>query len=313
MGARPKGTTDARVYLDYTQSQLDLAYSQRDWASNADEVMARWSAAHRSVRAGCPGYVEHRYGPAPEEVIDFYAAPGPSRGTHFHVHGGAWRAQSKEDCAGLAPGMLAAGFDLVAPEFGKLPDRTLPHMVAQVARAFAWTCARHRASGRSGRVLVSGHSSGAHLVAMLSVQDWTALGVDPEMVCGILCVSGAYDLEPVLLSSRRTYMHLSPAEAEAMSPIRHVRHARVPVHVAYGRAESPEFIRQGRAFAQALARCGKLAGEVEVAENHFEIVDAMANPDHALGRLVLDLLEPPRDARVRPPPSAAQPPRPLSA
>lgn len=137
---------------------------------------------------------------------------------------------------------------------------------------------------------MSGHSSGAHLAAMLAMQDWPALGIGPRAIRGIVCVSGAYDLEPVLLSSRRTYMHLSSREAEALSPIGHVSDMRIPVHVVYGTDESPEFIRQGRAFADALERCGKLAGRVEVDRNHFEIVDAMADPKHPLGRLVLDLL-----------------------
>jgi arylformamidase len=59
----------------------------------------------------------------------------------------------------------------------------------------------------------------------------------------------------------------------------------VPLVVAYGTCETPEFQRQSRDFFAALKAKGKSA-ELIVAEgyNHFELFETMANPYGIIGR-----------------------------
>jgi arylformamidase len=289
------------VYPGYTQAELDLAYSQRHWADNAEQILGRWSSAADAVRAAAPGYREFRYGPEADELIDLYPASGRLRPVHFHVHGGAWRAQSKSDSAFLAPLMWAVDVNFVVPGFGKLPQQRLPQVLAQLIRALRWTYDDQVRTGRAGKILISGHSSGAHLVALLAMQDWAELGVDTAAFLGFVCISGAYDLEPVLLSSRRDYIDLCEAEARQLSPILHPGRSCLPLHLVYGSRESPEFIRQSLAFAKVLASENKLAACLEISgKNHFEIMDALADPDQAVARYVLNLFREP-EAACRPP------------
>jgi arylformamidase len=286
-----------QVYPGYTQAELDLAYSQRHWAENADQILGRWSSAVAAIRAASPGYREFRYGPQADELIDLYPVPGRPRHAHFHIHGGAWRAQSKSDCAFLAPLMRAADLNFVVPGFGNLPQQRLPQVLANLIRALRWTYDNQIRTGRAEKILISGHSSGAHMAALLAMQDWAALGVDAAAFLGFVCISGPYDLEPVLLSSRRSYIDLSEAEARQMSPILHASRSCLPLHLLYGSRESPEFIRQSRAFAKALESENKLAACVEIpGKNHFEIMDALADPNEAVAQYVLKLLREPNAA-----------------
>jgi arylformamidase len=286
-----------QVYPGYTQAELDLAYSQRHWAENADQILGRWSSAVAAIRAASPDYREFRYGPQADELIDLYPAPGRPRHAHFHIHGGAWRAQSKSDCAFLAPLMRAADLNFVVPGFGNLPQQRLPQVLANLIRALRWTYDNQIRTGRAEKILISGHSSGAHMAALLAMQDWAALGVDAAAFLGFVCISGPYDLEPVLLSSRRSYIDLSEAEARQMSPILHAGRSCLPLHLLYGSRESPEFIRQSRAFAKALESENKLAACVEIpGKNHFEIMDALADPNEAVAQYVLKLLREPNAA-----------------
>ena len=73
-----------------------------------------------------------------------------------------------------------------------------------------------------------------------------------------------------------------------LSPIRHIDRLNTPLIVAYGSLETPEFIRQSQAFAEAVAAAGKPVRLI-VAEhyNHFEILDMLANPYGILGRAAL--------------------------
>ena len=59
----------------------------------------------------------------------------------------------------------------------------------------------------------------------------------------------------------------------------------MPLIIAYGTCETPEFQRQSRDFFAALKAKGKSA-ELIVAEgyNHFELFETMANPYGIVGR-----------------------------
>jgi arylformamidase len=133
-------------------------------------------------------------------------------------------------------------------------------MVEDVVTACLW------AAGR-GPLHLSGHSSGAHVAAVVA----TDPRVGP-LLRSVTLLSGLYDLEPALLSARGAYVRLDAAEALALSPIHHVHRIAAPVVLAYGEGESPEFIRQSRDFA---ARLGIKPILLE-GTNHFATAYALA-------------------------------------
>ncbi|WP_270938084.1 alpha/beta hydrolase [Falsiroseomonas oryzae] len=220
-----------KVWLQYDQAALDAAYDQRAWCPDMPDWLARYRAETEAARAALRPQALS-YGP---HLLDLYPAQGARRGLHLHLHGGAWRANTRDDAGFVAPALCAAGFEVAVPDFSLLPAKCLPQVVAEL-RACVGFLAPH------GPIHLSGHSSGAHLAAVLATE---------LPFASVTLVSGAYDLEPVLLSARRDYVHLSAEEAHALSPIRHAARIAAPVLIAWGTAESPEFIRQGEAMATA--------------------------------------------------------------
>lgn len=274
MDAQPSATP---VFLDYDQEALDRAYDQRVWAPDAEAIMARCRDAGAEVRATTVLRADIAYGAGANETLDIFPTDIRGAPIHVHIHGGAWRIQSKHDASFMAPAMTAAGMHFVAPDFTNLPACRMPDMVDQLARALTWVY-RNAPSfgGDPDRILLSGHSSGAHLCAVLLTLDWAARGLPADLLKAALCVSGSYDLEPVLLSSRRHYIDLTRDEAERLSPRRHVAQIRCPVTVMYGERESPEFIRHSLSFVEALRAAGRNAELIGVPDvNHFEINEAM--------------------------------------
>ncbi|MBU8536694.1 alpha/beta hydrolase [Falsiroseomonas tokyonensis] len=217
--------------MHYDQAALDAAYDQRVWAPDMADWLARYRADTDAARAALRPEI-FSYGP---HLLDLYPAQGAARGIHLHIHGGAWRAQSRDDSGFLAPALTAAGFAVAVPDFSLLPARRLPDVVAELRDCVAWLRPR-------GPIHLSGHSSGAHLAAVLATEMEFA---------SVTLVSGVYDMEPVLLSARRHYVLLDAAEAEALSPVRHAARMTAPLRLAWGTAESPEFIRQSEAMAAA--------------------------------------------------------------
>ncbi|NKC32862.1 alpha/beta hydrolase [Falsiroseomonas selenitidurans] len=242
-----------KIWLQHDQASLDAAYDQRVWAPDMADWLARYRADTEAARAALRPAVLS-YGP---HGCDLYPAQGRPRGVLLHIHGGAWRAQSRADSGILAPAFCAAGFEVAVPDFSLLPARRLPDVVQELRDCVAWLRPR-------GPIHLSGHSSGAHLAAVLATE---------QDFASVTLVSGLYDLEPVLLSSRRDYVMLDAAEAAALSPLRHAARITAPVFLAWGTAESPEFIRQSAALAAALpqAACFVLPGV-----NHFAAAYAPA-------------------------------------
>lgn len=278
-----------RVYLDYSQEALDRAYDQSYWAANMEAIIGRWTSKGAALRGPEMGYGEHRYGKDPCERIDVFDGDGPI--VHVHLHGGAWRRQSKDDCSFMAPTMRALGAPFVVPEFGKLPEYTMPQVFAQITRAIVWTYQTFVIGRKKKGILLSGHSSGAHMAALVASHDFGD-AMPTSALRAVVCVSGAYDLEPVMLSARRSYIHLSEREQARMSPISHVSSVFVPMHLYFGSEESPEFKRQSIAYAEALRAQNKLTCCQEiVAANHFEIADQFAQPDTSVSAALAALLD----------------------
>ena len=104
-------------------------------------------------------------------------------------------------------------------------------------------------------------------------------------------MSGMYDLYPVQLSSRSKFLHITPEEEEAASPMRHLSRITCPIAVTSADEDSPEFKRQSAVFADALQGKGRLASRtLALNANHFEEDDRLGQPDSEISRALFSLM-----------------------
>ncbi|HUC73190.1 MAG TPA: alpha/beta hydrolase, partial [Stellaceae bacterium] len=283
------------VFLDYDQAALDAAYDQAAYAPNREQLIRRRASDSLATRAriGAPERVA--YGMAEIEKLDIYRAARDRAPILVFIHGGAWRGGRAEECAAPAEMLAAAGAHYVVPDFSWVQDAggSLMVLADQVRRAIAWVFrnARHF-GGDPRRLFLCGQSSGGHLAAVALTTDWQReFELPADVVKGGMCVSGMYELAPVRLSKRSAYVAFDDATVEQLSPVRHLDRLRAPLVVAYGTCETPEFQRQNREFAAAVAAAGKPVRLV-VGEhyNHFELPETLANPYGLLGRAALELM-----------------------
>jgi arylformamidase len=290
-----------KVYLDYTQAELDRAYDQRAWAPNADEVIARYASESAKTRKRFSGALDVRYGSTKEETLDLFPAAARGAPLHVHVHGGGWRNLTKDEESFLAASLVPAGAALAVLNFATIPRVRLPDMIEQVRRAIGWLYAHAPVLGADpDRIHLSGHSSGAHMAAVLAATDWTELGVPGDVLKSALLMSGMYDLRPVMMSARSNYVKLSGSEVEQLSPIMRPGNVVPPVVIAFGALETPEFRRQARSFHEALIHAGKASRLLDCGHvNHFELLELLAQPDSELCRAALELMGLPVSATRR--------------
>ncbi|HEY1287916.1 MAG TPA: alpha/beta hydrolase [Burkholderiales bacterium] len=286
---KPKGPA---VWLDMDQGELDAAYDQIKYAPNLPQITKRYASNSDATRArlGAPRRVS--YGSTAIEALDIYTTSRSNAPINIFIHGGAWRGGRAKDFGYPAELFVHAGAHYVVPDFINVVEANgnLMAMAEQVRRAVAWVYRNAQTfGGDPNRIYVSGHSSGGHLAGVVLTTDWRKeLDLPPDLVKGGLCCSGLFDLKPVRLSFRSSYVKFTDETEQALSPQRHLERLNAPLVLAYGTLETPEFQRQSRDFAAAVKAAGKpvqlLVGE---GYNHFEMPETLANPYGLLGRAAL--------------------------
>jgi arylformamidase len=285
-----------RVWLDMDQKELDDAYTQSVYAPNLRQLLARYASNSELTRRRIGPPRRMQYGQTAAEGLDLFSARRENAPILVFIHGGAWRNASARDYAFPAELFVHAGAHYIAADFTDVDASggSLMPMAQQVRQAVAWVYRNARTfGGNPNRLYIVGHSSGGHLTAAALVTDWEKeFQLPPDVVQGALCCSGMFDLKPVRLSVRSSYVKFTDEMEQALSPQRHIDRLHCPVTIAYGTLETPEFQRQSREFAAAVQAAGKSA-TLLAAEgyNHFEVLETLANPYGILGRAVLEMMK----------------------
>jgi len=288
----PKGPP---VFMNYDQIELDAAYDQRAYAPLGDQITARFISDSEEVRRRLGNPQRAPYGPTEVEKLDIFRTPHSSAPIMVFVHGGAWLRNQASDFHYLAENFVRSGAHFVALDFvpADKANGDLRVMADQVRRGIVWV-QRNAASfgGDANRIYVSGQSSGAHLAAVALTTDWAKqYGAAADILKGGVLQSGMYEMKPVRLSSRSSYIKFDDAMEDAMSPQRHIANLRAPIAVMYGTNETPEFQRQNREFAAAVKASGKSVTLTALPNhNHYEVQQTMASPYGWGGRAALALM-----------------------
>jgi acetyl esterase/lipase len=259
------------IYRGMDQTVLDAGYNNTLAVSDSSALLQDFDERSAALRNAHGEYLDLRYGPAPRNRIDYFAAekPGPLL---IFIHGGYWQMRAKETFSFIAAGPLAHGIHVAMIGYTLAPEASLTEIVAEVRAAIAWL--KNNAAefgGNTERMIVSGWSAGGHLTAMC---------LDELGVIGGIAISGIYDLEPVRLSYLNDKLRLSDAEETALNPL-HLPLSIKPLTITYGTGELPELQRQSEQFAAA--RRSLLGNLVPLSQhNHFTILNELATVEGAI-------------------------------
>jgi arylformamidase len=275
---------------------LDAQYNNRARVADAMTQLAKWAEVSAFARErSAAKLLDLRYGDGPGETLDIFPAATPNAPVLIFVHGGYWRSLDKSDFSFVAPSFVADGATVVVPNYALCPAVTIEDIAMQMVKAVAWTW-RHIAEhgGNPDRMALVGHSAGGHLAAMLLSCRWKQ--VDESMplqpLSGALAISGLYDLEPVRLTAfLQSDLRLTPSQVNRLSPAFFPRPKAGKLYAAVGADESEEFIRHNQLIRDQWGPTAVPVCETVPGENHFSVLESLADPQGRLHDLALRLIE----------------------
>ena len=277
------------LWHGYDQVQLDDQYKASGTRiPNPGEYLERWRADSLAWRQNSDCLLNVPFDDHPEAHYDVFRAAGPRAPVHIFIHGGYWYSVSSKEFSFVATGLVPAG-TVVVLNYALCPTVGMTELVRQVKAGIAHVYAHAADWGADPqRLTISGHSAGGHLVATALSTDWPSFapGCPADMVKAGLSLSGLYDLEPVRLCYVNAQLRMDAAEAQALSPAKHLQHARGALSVAVGGRESEQFHWHQEHFSSVWGeRTGMPPRVIDLpGHHHFSLLDELANPQGVLAR-----------------------------
>ncbi|NMM28106.1 MAG: alpha/beta hydrolase [Glaciimonas sp.] len=268
-------------------------YNARAMIPEHSRIFTRWIHDSAHVRRTKLGLYDLPYGESAGERLDFFPARRGGAALLVFIHGGWWRSLDKSNFSFIAPPYLEAGFNVALPNYTLAPHATIEDITRQQLRALAWLYRRaEQYDFDPQRIVVVGHSAGAHLAAMMMAALWPVF--DPELpvdlIKGGVLLSGIYDLKPLLQADFvNTDLQLSAPRAAMLSPAWMPQAHQTPFLSAVGGGESNEFKRQ-TALIDTAWKTSHLGNIALASENHLTVCDAFATTGHPLFEAVVKLV-----------------------
>ena len=235
------------------------------------------------------------YGELPRQTLDVYQpknalnAAGKKPPVVVFFYGGSWDSGSKSDYKFAAEAFTSHGFITVIPDYRVYPDVLFPAFMADPARAAKWVKDNiAKFGGDPNRVFLAGHSAGAHIAVMLSVnaEYLAAQQLKPTDFTGTIGSAGPYDFLP-LKSARLKEIFGSEETLWKSQPINFADGKNPPMLLLVGLKDGTVWPRNTFNLAAKIKQKG---GEVQVVEfanyGHIDMAAKLAKPLRGDGDLL---------------------------
>lgn len=233
--------------------------------------------------AGYQLHADIAYGDLPRQRLDVYQ-PKKSLSKPpvvIFYYGGSWESGEKADYKFIAEAFTSHGFVTVIPDYRVFPEVKFPGFMADPVSAAKWVKTHIQDfGGDPNRVFLAGHSAGAHIAVMMSL--------NPEYLAkeklsytdfaGTIGMAGPYDFLPV--KTNRLKEILGPENERWKSqPIEFVTGKNPPMLLLVGLKDGTVWPRNTFNLA---AKTKAKGGEVDVIEypkyGHIDMAAKLAKP-----------------------------------
>jgi len=227
------------------------------------------------------------------QTLDLYLPAKKGFSTLVYTYGGGWHSGSGKSSKPIAEQLAHLGYGCALISHRLFPPDSFPAPAEDLAAAFAWVKANiAERGGDPKRVILAGHSSGAHLSLLVATDPryLTAHHLTPADIRAVIGLSTPVDLSrhadghgygDVLLSGRGADpFRRDEAMMKDASPIEHISRGMPTTLLVVGQNDFPMLEADARAFAR---KAESLGGRVQVVvaagKDHMGVARGMID-DH---------------------------------
>jgi acetyl esterase/lipase len=224
------------------------------------------------------------YGQGPRHMLDLYRPVGGAEPMPVVVffYGGNWQSGSKEDYLFVGQALAAKGYVVVIPDYRIYPEVRFPVFVEDGAQAVRWAednVARY--GGDPHRLFLMGHSAGAYIAAMITLDGrfLADVGLSPkDAIRGTVGLAGPYDFLPIVDDTLKVIF--GPEEAwPATQPITYADGSAPPMLLITGTADNVVDPGNSQRLADRItAKGGSAEVKTYTGIGHQILVGSMAAP-----------------------------------
>jgi acetyl esterase/lipase len=203
--------------------------------------------------------VDIKYGNEPRQQLDIYTPLTPASGklpVIVFLYGGSWSRGSKNQYMFIAEYLAPRGYIIAIPDYRVYPDVKFPAFVEDSAAALAWV--QQNIAGYGGdpdAVFLMGHSAGAHIAAMLTLDERFARNARAKPPKGTIGLAGPYDFLPLRNENMRTIFG-PPEQYDQSQPVNFVDGTEAPMLLLHGSTDAIVYQRNSESLHRKILAKG---------------------------------------------------------
>ncbi len=201
------------------------------------------------------------YGTQDRLKLDVYR-PADSQGPApviVYFYGGSWKNGQRSTYRFVAQAFASRGYVVVVPDYRLYPDVTFPAFMDDAARAVDWVADNIGSyGGDPDRIVLMGHSAGAHMAALLALDEryLAAHDRDPASLRGVVGISGPYWFNPLDYRSTRPIFAGTARDIDQARPITFARSDAPPMLLLHGDGDGTVYPLNTERMAEQLRAAG---------------------------------------------------------
>ena len=182
------------------------------------------------------------YGDDPRQRFDLYGPAWrtgePTSPVIVFFYGGGWDSGSRAFYGWAAQALAARGFIVALPDYRLVPQVVFPAFIEDAATATAKVAEIvGRYGGDPARLGVAGHSAGAHLAMMITLdRRYMAAVGQPDLIKAAAGLAGPYEFLPFDVASSQNAFGRAP-DPTLTQPVTFVRADAPPLWLGHGTAD----------------------------------------------------------------------------
>jgi acetyl esterase/lipase len=223
------------------------------------------------------------YGDGERRKLDIYHPTKPNGDDTIvvFIYGGSWRMGNRSQYRFAAQPFAAAGYVTVVPDYRLYPEARFPDFVSDMAAALNWVQRELVGEGKPPRIVLVGHSAGAHIAALLALDPryLKAEGQSTDIIKGWVGLAGPYAFDPIKTKSTKAIFEPAANDVSQAQPVSFARGDAPPALLLHGTKDATVYSWNSEELAEAISAAGgKVTYKPLDNIGHIAIVVSIAKP-----------------------------------